>query len=190
MTAVLTWNFGTRWERKGDTPPPGRWCANCRYGRGKMPVNPDFKDLLHHLNAAKVRYLVVGAYAVIHYTEPRYTKDMDFWIAPDPANAKKVYEVLGEFGAPVEHIKPEDLTNPEMVYQIGVEPNRIDIIMGIKELDFEEAWKKRVASTYGEEKVFFLGFDDLLKSKQTAGRPHDQLDVEALKFSKERKKKK
>lgn len=149
-----------------------------------MPVNPDFKDLLHHLNAAKVRYLVVGAYAVIHYTEPRYTKDVDCWIATDSANAKKVYEVLKKFGAPVEQLGLEDLTNPDLVYQIGVEPNRIDIMMGIKGFDFEEAWKNKTESTYGDEKVFFLGLDDLIKAKQMAGRPQDKLDAEALLFAK------
>lgn len=149
-----------------------------------MPVNPDFKDLLHHLNAAKIRYLVVGAYAVIHHTEPRYTKDMDIWIATDPENAKKTYEVLKEFGAPVEQITPEDLTNPELIYQIGIEPNRIDIIMGLKGLNFEEAWKKKEVSTYGEETVYFLSLDHLLHAKETAGRPKDKIDAEELRFSK------
>lgn len=152
-----------------------------------MPVNPDFKDLLHHLNAAKIRYLVVGAYAVIHHTEPRYTKDIDIWIATDPENAKKTYEVLEEFGAPVEQITPEDLTNPNLVYQIGVEPNRIDIMMGLKGIGFEEAWKNKEISTYGDEKIYFLGFDDLFKVKVAAGRPTDKIDVEELRFARESK---
>ena len=145
-----------------------------------MPVNSDFKDLLHLLNVAKIKYLVVGAYAVIHHAEPRYTKDIDILIATDPENAKKTYDVLKEFGVPVEQITPEDLTNPEMVYQIGIEPNRIDILMGIKGIDFKEAWQNKVETTYGEEKVYILGLEDLMKAKENAGRPHDKMDLENL----------
>lgn len=154
-----------------------------------MPVNPDFKDLLHHLNAAKVKYLVVGAYAVIHHTEPRYTKDLDIWIATDPENAKKTYEVLKKFGAPLNDLTPDDLTKPDLFYQIGLEPNRIDIVMGVKGLNFKEAWENRVKSFYDDEKIYFLSVDDSIKSKEAAGRPHDKLDAESLRFAKEWKQK-
>ena len=155
-----------------------------------MQVNPDFKDLLHHLNAAKIRYLVVGAYAVIHHTEPRFTKDLDIWIAADLKNAKKTYQVLKEFGAPVEQITPKDLTNPDLIYQIGIEPNRIDIMMGLKGLHFEEAWENKVESTYGDETVYILGIDHLLQAKESAGRPPDKIDAENLRLAKKWKAKK
>ncbi len=153
-----------------------------------MQVNPDFNDLLQYLNAAKIRYLVVGAYAVIHHTEPRYTKDLDIWIATDPENAQKTYDVLKKFGAPVEQITPKDLTNPELIYQIGIEPNRIDIIMGLKGLDFEQAWKEKVESTYGNEKVYILGLDHLLHAKETAGRPQDKIDANELRLTQKKER--
>lgn len=146
-----------------------------------MPVNPDFKDLLHLLNNAGVKYLIVGAYAVIHYTEPRYTKDIDFWIATDSENARKTYEVLKEFGAPLDNISPKDLENPDLVYQVGIEPNRIDVLMGIKGLNFSQAWQNREESTYGEEKICLVSLKDLIKAKEASGRPQDKIDLHYLK---------
>lgn len=145
-----------------------------------MPVNPDFKDLLRLLNSANIRYLVVGAYAVTHYTEPRYTKDIDIWIATDSANAKKVYNALKAFGAPMEEISPKDLENPELVYQIGIEPNRVDIMMGMGGLSFETAWNSRVTASYGEEAVHLIGLEDLIKTKEKADRPQDRIDLQSL----------
>jgi hypothetical protein len=55
-----------------------------------MSINSDFRDLLKILNDYSVRYLIAGCYAVMHYTEPRFTKDIDIWVEPTPANAKKV----------------------------------------------------------------------------------------------------
>ena len=64
-------------------------------------MNSDFKDLLKILNAHNVRYLVVGGYAVMKYTEPRYTKDLDIWIEASPENARAVFAALRDFGAPL-----------------------------------------------------------------------------------------
>jgi len=93
-----------------------------------MPIPSDYKELLKILNRHRVRYLIVGAYAVIHYTEPRYTKDLDIWVEPEIKNAKRVYEALKEFGAPLKDISVADFANKNLVYQIGVEPVRVDII--------------------------------------------------------------
>ena len=55
-----------------------------------MKINSDFRDLLQSLNAARVRYLIVGGYAVMVHTEPRYTKDLDIWIDADQASAERL----------------------------------------------------------------------------------------------------
>ncbi|MCM8801365.1 MAG: hypothetical protein NC912_05100 [Candidatus Omnitrophica bacterium] len=99
-----------------------------------MLVPSDYKELLRLLNRHKVRYLIVGAYAVIYYTEPRYTKDIDIWVEPDIKNAKKVYQVLKRFGAPLKGINVEDFTKRNLVYQIGVAPVRVDIMMVLRVL--------------------------------------------------------
>ncbi len=145
-----------------------------------MPLNKDFEDLLRLFNAARAKYLIVGAYAVIFYTEPRYTKDIDIWIQPTAENARKVYHALQQFGAPVKNLTLEDLTNPNMVYQMGVAPNRVDILMGIGKLSFDHAWKNRRVSRYGRQRVFFVGRRDLIHLKQAAGRLQDRLDLQVL----------
>jgi hypothetical protein len=91
-----------------------------------MNVNSDLRDLFKTLNACHVRYIVVGAHAVVYYTEPRYTKDLDLWVDASPENAARLFKALAVFGAPLHGITEQDLTNTELVYQVGVEPNRVD----------------------------------------------------------------
>lgn len=145
-----------------------------------MQVNPDFEDLLQCLNHAKVRYLLVGAYAVIYYTEPRYTKDIDIWIDASPENASRVFKALTEFGAPVAKLSPSVFSDQTCFYQIGIEPNRIDILMKVEGLNFESAWKNRKTVKYGKQKVHILGLKDLVKNKKKVGRSKDLIDVENI----------
>ncbi|MCX7715884.1 MAG: hypothetical protein N2Z73_00540, partial [Endomicrobia bacterium] len=70
-----------------------------------MELSSDYRELLNVLKKYKVRYLVVDAYAVIYYTEPRYTKDIDIWVKPDIKNAVRLYNALKEFGAPLRGIR-------------------------------------------------------------------------------------
>jgi len=136
---------------------------------------------LQDLSDAGVRYLVVGAHALVYHTEPRYTKDLDIWVEPTQANAARVWKALHQFGAPVVGVTPADFTNPDLVYQIGMEPNRIDVMMGIEGVAFETAWRRRVRTTYGDVRVYTLSRADLIRTKQTAGRPQDLLDLDSLK---------
>lgn len=143
-----------------------------------MSVHRDFADLLGCLNVAKVRYLMVGAYAVAIYTEPRYTKDI--WVDATPANANKVYSALKAFGAPVMDVTVEDFANPEMVYQVGVEPVRVDIIMGLTGISFADAWKRRKKVVFGKHKANVIAMDDLIRVKKKSSRPQDKRDAERL----------
>ena len=145
-----------------------------------MAVNPDFRDLLSIFNAAGVEYLLVGAHAVMAYAEPRYTKDIGLWVSPSPANAERVFRALIEFGAPMAVAEPGSFTDPELVYQIGVAPNRIDILMGLEGVAFAEAWANRNDSTYGDIPIHLIGKADLIRAKRAAGRPQDLLDLERL----------
>lgn len=146
-----------------------------------MGVNPDFRDLFKILNDHGVEYLVVGAYAVIYYTTPRFTKDLDVWLSPTPENARRVFRALAKFGAPLIDVGETDFTDKEMVYQIGVEPNLIDIMMGIPGFEFPAAWANRESSTYGGIPICIIGREDLIQSKIAANRPQDLIDVENLK---------
>ena len=145
-----------------------------------MGINPDFRDLFSELCSADARFLVAGAHAVIHYSVPRYTKDLDLWVEATDENAQRVFEALTRFGAPVSDLTTSDLCDPGTVFQIGIEPNRIDILTHIEGLDFEGAWQRREMTTYGGIAIPVLGIDDLIASKRAAGRPQDLLDLEWL----------
>lgn len=152
-----------------------------------MPANLHFKELLKKLNEHQVKYLVVGAYAVMKYTEPRYTKDFDIWVEPASRNAQRVFEALAEFGAPMNQVQVEDFANRELVFQIGIEPLRIDIMMGIKGLEFSDAWPQRVLTTLEDVSMNLISKEDLLVAKIAAGRPQDLLDVDELRLTRDLK---
>jgi hypothetical protein len=145
-----------------------------------MRLNSDFDDLLSALSSEQVRYLVVGAYAVMEHTEPRYTKDLDIWVEPSPANAARVFRALKRFGAPLKGIAEKDFTNEALVYQAGVEPARFDILMKIEGVAFAQAWKRRKRTRWGRRTVNVLSVEDLIANKKRVGRPADLLDVERL----------
>jgi len=145
-----------------------------------MQIHLDYKDLLKILNKHRARYLIVGAYAVTYYTEPRYTKDLDIWVESTEENAKKVYKALTEFGAPLKNITLKDFTNKDLIYQIGIEPVRVDILMGMKSLEFDSAWKHRRITTFDNIKVNIIGIKELIKSKEKTKRFMDKTDVKNL----------
>jgi len=145
-----------------------------------MAINPDFKDLFNTFNDCHVEYLVIGAHAVMFHTRPRFTKDLDVWVNPTMVNAKKVWAALKQFGAPLKGVGAGDFTDRQMVYQVGVDPNRIDVMMGTPGLEFEEAWANRVESTYGGVRIAIIGRGELIRTKRATGRPQDVLDATEL----------
>ena len=145
-----------------------------------MSTNPDYKDLFKIFLEEKVEYLVVGAHAVIFYAEPRYTKDLDIWVRPSDDNASRVWRALKRFGAPLADLTIKDFTNQDMVYQIGIEPNRIDILMGIKGVEFDIAWQNKVESSYDGIPIYILGRNELISAKKASKRAQDLLDLEKL----------
>jgi len=145
-----------------------------------MAVNPDFRDLFSAFNAASVRYLLVGGYAVGFHAEPRFTKDLDVWIEASPSNAQRAYEALRVFGAPVGELSGSDLADPDHILQIGVPPNRIDIVTSIDGVQFDTAWAGRVETQYGDQTIQVIGRAELVANRRASGRPQDLLDVELL----------
>ncbi|MBI5873989.1 MAG: nucleotidyltransferase [Candidatus Omnitrophica bacterium] len=145
-----------------------------------MIIPSDYKELLKILNRHRVKYLIVGAYAVIHYTEPRYTKDLDIWVKPEEENARRAYEALKEFGAPLKNIAVADFMNQNLVYQMGVEPVRVDILAGIAAMHFDTAYKHRKIASFDGIKVNVIGINELVEAKRNTKRPMDAMDVAAL----------
>lgn len=145
-----------------------------------MLTSPDFKELLSILEKHKVRYLVVGGYAVMKYTEPRFTKDLDLWVSTDKENAKAVYTALKEFGAPLKGLAPDDFSQEGYFYQMGNPPFRLDVMMSIPGVTFDTAWKNREEVQFGGLSVLFISKADLIRAKEAGGRPQDLMDAEEL----------
>lgn len=145
-----------------------------------MDISLDYKDLFKTLNRHKVKYLVIGAYAVAFYAEPRYTKDLDIWVSNDMENAKRLYKALIDFGAPLKDVSIEDLTRKKMIYQIGIAPIRIDILMGLPGLKFENAWRNRKKTNYGSIPINIVGIKELVSTKKRTNREQDIFDIKKL----------
>lgn len=111
-------------------------------------MSPDFRDLLSTFNAHRVDYLVVGAHALAAHGHVRATGDLDVWVRPEAANAKRVLEALQAFGAPLQDLDDADLTRPGTVFQIGVAPLRIDVLTSIDGVDFDDAWAGRLTARF------------------------------------------
>jgi hypothetical protein len=146
-------------------------------------MNSDFKDLLKLFNDSKVRYLVVGGHAVMKYTEPRYTKDLDIWIDASPRNARAVFRALRDFGAPLANLTAGDFAREGTFYQMGRPPARIDILMSVAGLRFPDAWRRRVTTDFDGVSAYVISREDLLVNKRAAGRPQDLVDASNLEES-------
>ena len=143
-------------------------------------LQTDLNEFIVLLNSLGVEYLVVGGHAVAFHGHPRFTGDIDFFIRTTPQNAERVLRVLAEFGFGSLSIAERDLLEPHQVIQLGRPPNRIDLLTSISGVDFDAAWPSRVEGTLDEQRVFFLGLEDLLKNKEASGRKKDLADVEKL----------
>jgi hypothetical protein len=157
--------------------------SNTSPGLDPMSVNLDFRDLFAALNVADAEFLIVGGYALAVHGAPRFTKDLDVWVDANPDNAQKVWNALDAFGAPFGDLTIQDLSVPGIVFQMGLPPNRIDIITVIDGVEFHEAWEHRVPSAYGDQPVMVIGIDDLIRNKEATGRPQDSIDAMVLRKS-------
>ena len=149
-------------------------------------LHQDFKELLGLFNEENVEYLVVGGYAVIKHTEPRYTKDLDLWVNPTSENAERVHRALKRFGAPLEGLKPSHFTQRDHFYTMGRAPVRVDILMQPERLVFEECWPRRVTAQIAGRDIHFVSAEDLLLNKEAVGRHQDLADAEKIRVALER----
>jgi hypothetical protein len=154
-----------------------------------MPVILDYEELLKYFNKHKVKYSIVGAFALAFHALPRYTKDMDVLVEASFENGKKIIAALHDFGFGSMRLAPEDFAEERQIIQLGYEPVRIDLLTSIEGCSFAEVWKNKKVGGYGRTKVNFIGLNELLKNKQAANRPQDQVDVKVIR-AKIRKKKK
>lgn len=151
-------------------------------------MSKDFNEFLKLLNSLKIKYVIVGGYALSIYTVPRTTKDLDILIEASGNNASKMIKALDAFGFKLSNLQAEDFLNPETIIQLGRAPVRIDIITSITGVKWDEIWKNKTRGTFGNSNipVYFIGKAQLIKNKSATGRDQDLLDVKKLKISKKK----
>jgi hypothetical protein len=150
-----------------------------------MDTVQDFEDMLELLDRFEVRYLIVGGMAFIYHAKPRYTKDMDLWIDPEPENVHRANKALEAFGSP-ELLNPYD--NDEIL-QIGAAPNRIDLLRNVVgELPFQRAWSRRIESHYGRARACWIDLESLIAIKSQIDHPRHQEDARVLRAVRDRER--
>ncbi|MDZ7721924.1 MAG: hypothetical protein U5R06_03615 [candidate division KSB1 bacterium] len=115
-----------------------------------MNIPQDYKEFIELLNGKRVKYLIIGGYAVGYHSRPKFTNAIDFWIENSAQNADKILKALREFGFSDLDIEQRDLIDPDKVIQLGFAPVRIDIITSIEGVDFDDAFQnKQLAPIWG-----------------------------------------
>jgi hypothetical protein len=145
--------------------------------------NPDFRDFLVALNENEVEYMLVGGYSVILHGHSRTTGDLDVWVNKTKSNYKKLTSAFNQFKMPVfDMTEANFLHNPLLdVFMFGKPPVSIEILIAVKGLDFAEAFKNKEIKHVEGINVCVIGFNDLRKAKESAGRNRDLDDLENLK---------
>ncbi len=141
--------------------------------------------MLFALSAEGVEFLLVGAYALAAHGYPRATGDMDIWIRRSEENAQRVWRALQAFRARLFDLTRQDLVTPDLVFQIGAAPRRIDILTSIDAVDFDEAWPRRKEVEIEGQKLAVIGRADLLRNKKALSRPKDLADAAWLEAEQE-----
>jgi predicted nucleotidyltransferase len=143
-------------------------------------LNQDFLEFIRLLEEQQVEYLVVGGYAVGIHGFPRYTGDIDFFVAVSDRNAAKLLSVFDAFGFGNIGLRSGDFLEPDFVVEIGREPRKIQVLTGIDGVAFDDCFARRVEVPVGGMPVKFIGKDDLIRNKTASARPKDRIDVEEL----------
>ena len=141
-----------------------------------MDYFKDYQEMLQLFNKYKVKYLVIGAYAMGNYGYSRYTLDIDLWIEKSTENAKNVQKAFNDFLIPYE-VTIDELKTENFVLQIGIEPMRIDILTDIDGVDFSDAWSRKTNNSLFGEDINFISMNDLIKNKKATDRAKDKYDV-------------
>lgn len=146
----------------------------------KIKLADDFSDFLSLCLRNEVRFMVIGGYAVIHHSRPRYTGDLDLWIDASLGNASRVVTVLQEFGFPPDAVSTEMITDSKKIIRMGFEPMRLELFTSIPGIDFGACYDRRDLVEIGRMMVPFISLEDLKINKRASARPKDLQDLEEL----------
>ncbi|HEY0762479.1 MAG TPA: hypothetical protein VGD61_08905 [Pyrinomonadaceae bacterium] len=145
-----------------------------------MNLEKDLREFIELLNALNVRYIVVGAYAVAYHGYPRFTADIDLFVERSVENAERIVNVIQQFGFGAVGLSREDFLSEDQVIQLGVAPNRIDLLTFLSGVKFEEAWATHEQGDIAGLTVPIISKEMLKRNKAASGRAQDLADLEHL----------
>ena len=145
-----------------------------------MNLQKDLREFIELLNSKRVEYVVVGAHALAFHGHPRYTGDLDIFLRVSTENAEKIIGTLTAFGFTDMELSEQDFLVDDNVIQLGVPPNRIDLLMSLTGISFEEVWENRASAKFGSVPVSVISREHLIVNKRAVGRPQDLADIALL----------
>lgn len=143
-------------------------------------LNKDFREFIESLNSNKVKFLVLGGYALAFHGHPRYTKDLDIWLEASSENARRIIQALADFGFAGLGVSKDDFLVEGQIVQLGYPPNRIDLINSPDGIDFDECYKARIEIDLNGLIIPIIDLENFRKNKKAAGRAQDLADLEKL----------
>lgn len=143
-------------------------------------LNRDFLEFIGLLDEEAVDYLIVGGYAVGIHGFPRYTGDIDFFVAVSNENADRLIRVFERFGFGDIGLSPADFLVEDFVVEIGREPRKIQVLTGIDGVRFDECRRNRIEIQHQGRILKVIGKDDLIRNKAASGRAKDMIDLAEL----------
>jgi len=145
-----------------------------------MNLPKDLREFIELLNALEARCLVVGAYAVAYHGYPRYTRDIDLFVDSSEENAKRIVAAIERFGFGDLGLVVNGFSQADQVIQLGIEPNRIDILTFLSGVSFDESWATREQGEIDGLPTPFISKEMLKRNKAASGRLQDLADLEYL----------
>lgn len=146
----------------------------------RIKLAADFKDFLSLCLRNKVEFMVIGGYAVIHHSRPRYTGDLDLWVDSSQFNAERIVKTLEEFGFPPDTLSTAMITDGKQIVRMGFEPMRLELFTHIPGVEFAECYPRQEIVRISGLDVPFISLEDLKKNKRASARPKDLQDLEEL----------
>ena len=148
-----------------------------------LELSRDLRELLKCFLSHDVEFLIIGGHAVSYHGYPRFTKDLDVWIERSEQNAIKIVAALREFGFDFDGLSSEMFTDEGRMTQMGLEPNRVDILHTIKGVEFRDCYTRSNYANVDGSSIPIISKADLLLNKIATARPQDLADAYQLQKS-------
>jgi hypothetical protein len=145
-----------------------------------MDLQTDLREFIELLLSKRVEFLIVGAHAVAYHGHPRLTGDIDLLVRLTTENADKLQAACAEFGFTGPPFVASEFLKAGQTFQLGRQPNRIDILTSISGIATDDAWQRKIAGTLSGMDVFYISKPDLIQNKRATGRMKDLADADIL----------